>query len=246
MVLPFPVLPGKDPQAIAKRLEKEPDAYREDRANAGVVIERAYLQHTQMGDFVVAYIESERGLTETMGAISSPKTEIGRWFLEQVKEIHGVDMTQRPEKLPELVAEWIDPGAKDRRQGFAFCAPLIPEKVEYGRTRAKELYADPEMTRVNRELGENLEVVMLTHTEKGPICAVYIEATDAERANRDFAASEDPFNVKFKAFLREVFPPFVDFSQPVEGVTEIFDSEKLGGADLTGRPRQASQATTSG
>jgi hypothetical protein len=33
--------------------------------------------------------------------------------------------------------------------------------------------------------------------------------------------------VRFKEELGTLFPPFIDFNQPVAGVTEIFDSHAL-------------------
>ena len=42
-----------------------------------------------------------------------------------------------------------------------------------------------------------------------------------------FAASTDPFDVAFKAELKQLFPPFINFDEPVPGITEIFDSEAL-------------------
>ena len=246
VVLPYPVVPGQDPEKIAKRFKAEPDAYREDRAASGVVLERAYLQHTEMGDFVVAYIESEKSFMETMGAVANPTTEIGRWFVEQVKEVHGIDVTQPPEQLPELIAQWTDESATQRGQGFAFCAPVLPDQLDYGREWAKRTFSSEGMTRTRRELGERLEIVWIAHTQQGPISAIYLEGSDPDRANREFSRSADPFNVEFRENLSRIYPPFIDFSEPVSGVTEIFDSEKIGGIDLTGRARQASQAPTSG
>jgi hypothetical protein len=83
------------------------------------------------------------------------------------------------------------------------------------------------MTTSRRAFGQNVEVVTLTETPQGPICGVYVEATDPFEANRTFAASTEPFDVAFKDELRVLFPPFIDFSQPVPGVTEIFDSLAL-------------------
>jgi hypothetical protein len=70
-------------------------------------------------------------------------------------------------------------------------------------------------------------VVTLTETPDGPICGVYLEGVDPLESNATFAASTDPFDVAFKQVLRTLFPPFIDFSQPVTGVTEIFDSHAL-------------------
>jgi len=57
---------------------------------------------------------------------------------------------------------------------------------------------------------------------------VYAEGADPFASNAEFASSQDEFDVWFRSQLRELFPPEVDFDQPVPGVTEIFDSAALG------------------
>ena len=229
--LVFPVVPGKteaDIRPIAERFNAEPEAYFESRRRAGVTLERAYWQHTPMGDFVVAYAESERSVPEVIGAYARGATEIDRFFAATVREVHGVDITQPPAgPAPETVGEWVDPAVNQRRRGMAFCAPLIPEQEERGRAWAKATFGDEEMTRSRRALGQNVEVVTLNYTPQGPVAAVYLEGTDPFEGNRTFAASTDPFDVRFKEELRVLFPPFIDFDQPVPGVTEIFDSQAL-------------------
>ena len=70
-------------------------------------------------------------------------------------------------------------------------------------------------------------MVTLTETPDGPVGGVYLEGVEPFESNRTFAASTDPFDVAFKQELRTLFPPCIDFSQPVSGVTEIFDSHAL-------------------
>ena len=231
VALVFPIVPGKteaDIRRIAERFNAEPEAYFESRRRAGVTLERAYWQHTPMGDFVVAYAESERSVSEVIGAYAQGAAEIDRFFAATVREVHGVDITQPPEgPAPETVGEWVDPAVNERRRGMAFCAPLLPGQEERGQAWAKETFGDEEMTRSRRALGQNVEVVTFNYTPQGPVAAVYLEGTDPFEGNRTFAASTDPFDVRFKEELRVLFPPFIDFNQPVPGVTEIFDSQAL-------------------
>ena len=56
-------------------------------------------------------------------------------------------------------------------------------------------------------------------------------ATIPQKGNAGFAASQDPFDLWFKDELTKIFPPAVDFSKPVEGIEELFDSTKV--ADLS-------------
>jgi len=231
VALPFPVLPGKseaDIRSIAERFKADPEGYFASRRRAGVTLERAYWQHTPMGDFVIGYVESERSVPEVLGAWAEGATEIDHFFAATVKEVHGVDITEPlPGPLPETVGEWSDPAVSERRRGMAFCAPLIPGQEDRGRAWTRETFASPGMTSSRREWGQNLEVVTLSYSPEGPVAAVYLEGDDPFEGNRRFTFSDDPFNVRFREELSTLFPPFVDFSQPVAGVTEIFDSLAL-------------------
>jgi hypothetical protein len=110
---------------------------------------------------------------------------------------------------------------------MAFTAPLIPGTEDQTRAFAREAQSSPAVTESRRALGQNLEVVTLLQTPEGPAAGVYLEGNDPWEGNRGFAASTSPFDTWFKDQCKKIFPPFVDFSQPVQGVQEIFDSEAL-------------------
>lgn len=230
-VLPFPVLAGKteaDIRSVAERFQADPEGYLESRRRAGVTVERAYWHHTPMGDFVVAYTESERSAADVMSTYAEQVTDIDRFFASTVQAVHGVDITQLPDgPPPETHGEWVDPLVTQRRRGMAFCAPLIPGQEARGAAWTKGTFGEEEMTLSRRALGQNVEVVTLSDTPQGPIAAIYVEGMDPFASNRTFAASTEPFDVAFKQELSTLFPPFIDFSQPIEGVTEIFDSLAL-------------------
>jgi len=229
--LVFPVLAGKaeaDIRRIADRFQADPEGYFESRRRAGVTLERAYWQHTPMGDFVIAYAESDPSVADVLGAYTEQATEIDRFFVAAVKEIHGIDITDVPAgPPPETVGEWVDPAVSERRRGMAFCAPLIAGQEDRGRAWANETFGQEGMTTSRRALNQNVEVVTLTETPQGPVCGIYLEGTDPFEGNRTFAASTEPCDVAFKQELSTLFPPFIDFNQPVPGVTEILDSHAL-------------------
>ena len=231
VTLPFPVMPGKtdeDVLRIAERFKQEPEEYAESRRRAGVTMERAYMQKTPMGTFVVAYIEAGAPLEDSLGGLVGSDLDIDRFFVETVKEVHGIDLAQPMSgRGPEVVGEWVDPAATGRGRGMAFCAPMNPDMEDRGRAWAKETFSSEGMTSSRRALGENIEVVTLVRTPQGPVCAIYLEGTDPFEANRRFAASTDPFDLAFKEELKQLFPPYIDFGQPVPGITEIFDSSTL-------------------
>jgi hypothetical protein len=227
----FPVLAGKteaDIRRIADRFAADPEGYFESRRRAGITLERAYRQNTPMGDFVIGYVESDRSVVDVLGAWVEQATDIDRFFVATVKEVHGIDITEVPEgPPPQTVGEWVDTAVTKRGRGMAFCAPLAPGQEDHGRAWAKEVFGSEGMTASRRALNQSVEVVTVTETPQGSVCGVYLEGADPFEANRSVAASTEPFDVAFKNELRVLFPPFVDFSQPVTGVTEIFDSQAL-------------------
>ena len=78
-----------------------------------------------------------------------------------------------------------------------------------------------------RGWNQNAEVVTLHSTPLGDVVAVYLEGEDPVESNRKFAASSAPFDRWFKDELKKLFPPEVDFDQPVRGVKGFFDSQAL-------------------
>jgi hypothetical protein len=182
VALPFPALPGKteaDLVRIAEYFRAHPAEYAESRRRSGVTLERAYLQKTPMGMFVIGYQETTGSVADTMGALAKSALPIDRFFVENVLDLHGIDLTQpMPGPEPEVVGEWVDPAATTRGRGMAFSAPMIPGTEERGRTWAAATFASPAMTESRRALGQNVEVVTVLHTPDGPVCAVYLEGGD--------------------------------------------------------------------
>ena len=230
---PFPVLPGKsdaDLMAIADYFNEHPDEYQESRRAAGVTLERAYLQKTPMGAFVVAYIESERDYGTTFGALADPSTPLQKRFGELVMELHGVNITAPPAgPPPETIGDWRDDRMTGIRNGFAFCAPVLPGAADAGRAFIHEAFIArrTELEASRRSWNQNAEVVTLHSTPMGEVVAVYLEGEDPVDGNRRFAASSAPFDRWFKDELKKLLPPEVDFDQPVPGVREFFDSQVL-------------------
>jgi hypothetical protein len=232
MAMVFPVVPGKDAREIANELKSRPREYEQSRRRLGITMERAYLQHTPMGDFVTAYIESEGDLLQQFGKLASSDLDVDRYFVKAVSEIHGADLTQPlPGPAPETVAAWVDSTAKGRGRGMAFCAPLTPGETDRARAFVADAYHRDDFTASRRRLHVSEELITLHSTPQGDIVGIYIEGDDPAQGNRGFAASREPFDVWFKEQLATIFPASIDFSKPVEGVEEIFDSTKV--ADLS-------------
>ena len=227
--LPFPVLPGKsdvDAKAISEYFQAHPDEYRESRGAAGVTLERAYLQKTPMGSFVVAYLESKGDPESTFAAAADTSKPLNSKFAEFVKEFHGVDITQTAPSV-EVLGSWRDDQVSGVRKGLAFSAPLLPGKVYVAPGGGTHLeVAGASTPRCSLRDGEPVNghrpsVDMLFHSMARTVGGKAVEVTPKE------FASDAPYDRWFKDQLKGLFPPEIDFDQPVPGIEEIFDSREL-------------------
>ena len=102
-----PILKGKTEQwknfsnELKTTYNKE---FNESRKKIGVQ-ERSYLQSTLQGDLVIITLEGKDPQNAFL-QLGKGTDEFSKWFNTQVKEIHGLDMTQKPTfVLPELILE---------------------------------------------------------------------------------------------------------------------------------------------
>ena len=228
--LPFPLAPGKtdaDAAGISAYFKANMDQYRESRKRLGTTMERVYLQPGPMGSLVIAYVETDHTFGDWIQAIVTSDLDIDRQFIAMVAEIHGVDLRQPPAgPPPETTGEWVDPQVTERRRGLAFVAPVLPGKDDAGRAFVHEAFVTrgAEFAESRRALGQNVEVVTLNVTPMGSFICGYLEGIDPVDGNRRFAASTRPFDVWFKDQLTTIFPPQIDFSQPLPPIQQLFDS----------------------
>jgi len=87
-----PILPGQ--LDAWKRMAKEMTGtrkkeYSSSRKKSGVKHERAWLQHTPMGDFVVVYLEGKNA-EKAMDNLAASKDPFDQWFSKQISAIHGL------------------------------------------------------------------------------------------------------------------------------------------------------------
>jgi len=107
----IPILPGKTEQW--RRFANELNQSRQNEFIASrkklKVRERAFLQETPMGDMVIVTLEGpdpEAGFKN----FASGNDEFTRWFVKEVKEIHGIDLKNPPQgPLPNMVIDSMEP-----------------------------------------------------------------------------------------------------------------------------------------
>ena len=104
----IPILKGKTEQwkkfsgELKTRYKNE---FNQSRQNVGVY-ERTFFQPTPHGDFVIVTHQGEHPF-QAMQKLTEKNDEFTKWFTGQVKEIHGLDLTQKNNlpPTPELVIE---------------------------------------------------------------------------------------------------------------------------------------------
>jgi hypothetical protein len=224
-----PILAGKQDLATKHSIEeirRRMPEYEQSRRRAGITVERVYLQRNPDGsNLFVVYAEAAGGLADVIGTFTTSGSDFDRWFLDVNQEISGIDFRQPPPGGgPEHLASWDDPGA-GRGTGLAFAMPLLPGKAGALRAWAHEAFQTrrQELTESRQALGQTREEVFLNATPQGDIGVAYLEGKDPAGANRQFAASEAPYDRWFKDRLKEIVPPFIDFDQPVPANETVWD-----------------------
>jgi hypothetical protein len=224
-----PILLGKEDLATKQSIEeirRRMAEYEESRRRAGITMERVYLQRNPDGsNLFVVYVEAAGGISDVIGTFATSGSDFDQWFLDVNQEISGIDFRQpSPGGGPEQVASWEDPSG-GRGRGLAFAMPLLPGKAEALRTWAREAFDSrrQELTESRRALGQAREEVFLNSTQDGDVGVAYLEGEDPVEANRKFAASNTPYDRWFKDSLTELFPPFIDFDQPVPANETVWD-----------------------
>jgi hypothetical protein len=107
----LPILPGQE--ETDRRLFAElQGARRADYEAAwhrlGVKAERVWHQQTPQGTFAVVYLEAD-DLDQVFGGLASSDDLFVVWWREQIKTVHGVDLSQpRPGPPNAQIHDWSD------------------------------------------------------------------------------------------------------------------------------------------
>lgn len=113
LAMAFPVLPGqtqawRDWMGSIREGGARHAEFAASRRELGVR-ERTFLQQTPQGDLVIVTLEGDDPLG-AMAAFFASDDEFARWFLANVRQFHGVDLSQgMPGPPPELI---VDSGAR--------------------------------------------------------------------------------------------------------------------------------------
>jgi hypothetical protein len=116
IVLTFPIVAGKAEawrrfcQELAGSRQK---TYEESRRRLGITLERFVLVETAFGSVAVTTLEAP-DVDRALGQIISSKRPFDRWYREQVRELHGINLAgyeqfRQQAPLPanhELIFEW--------------------------------------------------------------------------------------------------------------------------------------------
>lgn len=195
--------------------------YVESRRRAGVTLERTYLMTTPMGSFVTTYREGRSAGAALQSHLTSGLA-FDKWFMGKISAVHGINFDQ-PMVLPEQVLSFVEEGVTERKPGLAFCAPVLPNKLELVRNFVNESMGPryAELQRSRRSAGFTRDIGFLNRTPNGDLIAVYLEGDNPVEANKRWAASNDPFDVWFRKTAKEATG--IDFNQPLPAIRTIHD-----------------------
>lgn len=118
-----PILPGK--LEAWKQFNYEINGLRRKEFEAqqkrvGITRQRVWLQHTPAGDMALIVQEGEEP-QKAMEILGASDDEFDVWFKGQVKDIHGLDLSQSlPGPLSELCIDYMQP---TQRRGPSYDLP---------------------------------------------------------------------------------------------------------------------------
>jgi len=107
IAMAVPILPGKTEQfhQFTKKLTGEKAQEFKTSREKLEVRERVFFQETSHGDFAIVTLEGKNP-ESTLSKLGEGKDTFTKWFVSEVKEIHGIDLTDMPkDETSELVAD---------------------------------------------------------------------------------------------------------------------------------------------
>jgi hypothetical protein len=106
-VLAAPIKPGKLEKwkSMIKEVKGPRKAdYAASRKKMGIKHERVWLQHTPMGDFVLVSFEG-KDTANVMGKFMASKDPFDKWFAKGIAEVHGIEVSDDPPEINELILD---------------------------------------------------------------------------------------------------------------------------------------------
>ena len=103
IVFAVPVLPGKeeqDRQTLDEMAGSRRDQYEAALRDAGITRQAVWHQQTPNGTLALVYIEADD--PDAAQRFTSSDAPISRWFVEQMQEVHGIDVSQPPPPVSQV------------------------------------------------------------------------------------------------------------------------------------------------
>jgi hypothetical protein len=105
----FPILPGKEQEGrdfAAAIMGERRKGFEAQQTTSGITRETWTLQETPMGSFMLVWFEAP-DIEKTFTELATAGNEFSIWFLAQVKDVTGIDMTAPPESPPpDVLVDW--------------------------------------------------------------------------------------------------------------------------------------------
>lgn len=105
----FPILPGNGDAARAfaeEALGTRRSAFDEFQRRVEVERETWSIQELPEGGALMLVWFESADPGKVFAALAQDSSEFAVWFRERVQEINGIDLTQPPEGVPEVMLDW--------------------------------------------------------------------------------------------------------------------------------------------
>lgn len=202
----FPIIKGKESEWRAFHRENQTSKYNEyqELRNKQGIRERVYLEKTPAGDFVIVVDEGENA-EQAFKDFGSE--EMKNWFFENVKNIHGVDLSKgMPGPLPEMQ---IDSGGDNISTTKLFPYVVLidsKEKEKEWQDFVKEINGrwknDYQQSRRQKNVRAK---VFLEKLPDKQIAIIVMAGENPEQAYRDLTKGNDDFTRWFAGKVKSMF-----------------------------------------
>lgn len=108
LIVMSPLLPGKQEawRQFCQTLEgSRRHEYSGSLQRMGITKQKVWLSQTQQMDLVHLHLQMDQG-ARAMTALASSTRPFDRWLRKQVRDLHGLDLKQLAQSVPELILVW--------------------------------------------------------------------------------------------------------------------------------------------
>ena len=220
-----PILPDKM-EAFRMFIEEikgdRAEEWNATRKALGMVREKAWVQYTAQGNFLIVYQENTKPEEYVAGLLNS-KREIDKYFVRKLKELHGIDLAAEQPAPNKLL--WKFQSGSYPNPAVAFFVPVLEGKEAQHKALFEALDGEKQDAALasQRRWGLSREMFWQQKTPAGTFIIVYQESSDFELMGGEILSSNDAFDLWFFQQINEIYGIDVHGYEPIPQNSQVLD-----------------------